>query len=254
MHTRESLLEQLKEMGIDPKGTLLVHSSMKAIGEVEGGADTVLDVLCEYMKDGLLVLPTHTWAQMSPTYTVFNVENEPSCVGILTNLFRKRDGVYRSNHPTHSVAAIGRDAKEYISGEELSTTPCSRTGCWGKLYDRDASILFIGCSLKRNTFLHGVEEWENTPDRLAAEPQNFTVVAPDGQIYTVPQYRHQAGNPVFDVSEHYDKMEPVFVQGGAVWYGTLGDAKCIIGSAVRMADITAEYLRRDPKLFDRQEW
>lgn len=36
MHTRSSLMKQLERMGIDPQGTLLVHSSLKSIGEVEG--------------------------------------------------------------------------------------------------------------------------------------------------------------------------------------------------------------------------
>lgn len=36
MHTRSSLMKQLEGMGIDPQGTLLVHSSLKSIGEVEG--------------------------------------------------------------------------------------------------------------------------------------------------------------------------------------------------------------------------
>lgn len=36
MHTRSSLMKQLEKMGIDPQGTLLVHSSLKSIGEVEG--------------------------------------------------------------------------------------------------------------------------------------------------------------------------------------------------------------------------
>ena len=56
MYTKDDLMRGLKEMNIDPRGTLLVHSSMKAIGPVEGGADTVLDALSEYMRDGLLVL------------------------------------------------------------------------------------------------------------------------------------------------------------------------------------------------------
>ena len=70
MYTKEQLMSHLAEMGVDPKGTLLVHSSMKAIGAVDGGADTVLDALQEYMKDGLLVLPTHTWSSISHTRNV----------------------------------------------------------------------------------------------------------------------------------------------------------------------------------------
>ena len=158
MYTKSDLLRDLAAMNIDPNGTLLVHSSVKAVGAVEGGAEAILDALCDYMQNGLLILPTHTWRQMNETYTVFDSRTEPSCVGALTNLFMKRDGVVRSLHPTHSVAARGADAESYTAGEELTTTPCARNGCWGKLYDRRAQILFLGCSLKSNTYLHGVEE------------------------------------------------------------------------------------------------
>lgn len=250
MYTKQDLLDALRAMHVDPHGTLLVHSSMKAIGEVEGGADTVLDALCEYMEDGLLVLPTHTWRQMNETYTVFDSRTEPSCVGLLTNLFMRRDGVHRSLHPTHSVAARGKDAADYTAGEEKTLTPCPRNGCWGKLYDRRAQILFIGCSLKSNTYLHGVEEWVDTPNRLKPTPQDFTVIDKHGDAHTVTQYRHHTSAPVVDPSEHYDKMEPLFVSGGAVTYGTFGDARCILGDAVKMADLTVPYLERDPHLFD----
>ena len=54
MYTKEDLKEYLKAMWLTGKETILVHSSMKSIGEVEGRADTVLDALIEYFKDGLL--------------------------------------------------------------------------------------------------------------------------------------------------------------------------------------------------------
>lgn len=126
MYTKEDLLKQLEDMKIDKKGTLLVHSSMKSIGQVDGGADTVLDVFSQYMKDGLLVLPTHTWAYINKNNPRFYVDKSPSCVGILTELFRKRPGVVRSLRPTHSVAALGKDAKEFVAGDEKCDTPCSR--------------------------------------------------------------------------------------------------------------------------------
>jgi len=52
MYTYADLMNNLINSNIDRKGTLLVHSSMKAIGEVDGGADTVLNVLIDYMKEG----------------------------------------------------------------------------------------------------------------------------------------------------------------------------------------------------------
>lgn len=124
-----------------PQDTLLVHSSMKAIGPVEGGADAVLDAFSEYLAEGLLVLPTHTWAQINAEYNIFDVENEPSCVGLLTNLFRKRPGVVRSWHPTHSVAALGRDAREFASGEEQFDTPAP-----GRAATVSSTIAGLRCS------------------------------------------------------------------------------------------------------------
>lgn len=131
-HTYESLTAQLKTLGIDPCGTLLVHSSMKSMGEVEGGADTVLDVLSDYMKDGLLVSPTHTWSTINKDNPLFHVETSSCCVGILPELFRKRDNVVRSWHPTHSVAALGKDARAFTQDDHLFDTPCARGSVWGK--------------------------------------------------------------------------------------------------------------------------
>lgn len=252
-YTKDELLLHLREMRIDPTGTLLVHSSMKAIGEVVGGADTVLDALCDYMKDGLLVFPTHTWRQMNETYTVFDVRTEPSCVGLLSNMAMTRNGAVRSLHPTHSIVAIGPDAAAFANGEEHTRTPCAREGCWGKLYDRKAAILFLGCSLKCNTYLHGVEEWVDTPNRLNPVAQVFTVIDYDGIAHAVPQHRHHTWDPVVDPSEHYDKMLPAFEEGGAITHGRFGDAACVLADAVKMADITIPFLHADPHLFDNDD-
>ena len=147
MHTQQTLITQLSNLSVDPAGTLMVHISYKAIGEVEGRADAVLDALMDYMKPGLLVLPAHTWDNVGKQNPVMDVLHTPSCVGVLTELFRKRPGVSRSLHPTHSLAAYGKDAEDFVSGEELIDTPCGKGGSYDKLWERDAQILLIGVGL-----------------------------------------------------------------------------------------------------------
>lgn len=56
------LLQDLADMGLTGQETILIHSSMKSIGPVDGGADTVLDALMEFFRPGLLLLPTHSMA------------------------------------------------------------------------------------------------------------------------------------------------------------------------------------------------
>ena len=247
MYTKSNILDALASMQIDPQGTLLIHSSMKAIGPVENGADTVLDACIEYMRDGLLVFPTHTWSEHNLVDNVYHPLTEPSCVGILTNLFLKRNGVVRSLHPTHSVAAIGKDAVAFVAGEELCDTPCPRHGCWGKLYDRKAQILFLGCSLKRNTFIHGVEEWNKIPQRIAEHPRPIKIVMPDGSLFDRPFYGHNC--PVGDVSFNYDKLLPAFLATGIARKGQVGDAECYVCDAVGMADLTSAFLKKNPDVF-----
>lgn len=248
MYTKKDMIDGLLQLGVNSTDTLMVHSSMKAIGQVEGGADTVLDAFTQYMKEGLLIFPTHTWEQMNDEYNVFDPKVEPSCVGILTNLFRARPGVDRSLHPTHSVAALGKDSKEYTSGDDQYDTPCARNGCWGKLYDRKAKILFLGCSLKRNTFLHGVEEWKQIPNRLMEKPRQLKVVTYDGKVIDRPLRGHHS--TVGDVSQNYDKMLEPFVNLGIAKQGKIGDATSVLCDAVAMADLTTKLLTKNPQLFD----
>lgn len=249
MYTKKELIDAIIKIGIKPTDTLLVHSSMKAIGEVDGGADTVLDAFIDYLSDdGLLIFPTHTWEQINDEYNVFNPMTEPSCVGLLTNLFMKRPGVIRSLHPTHSVAALGKDAKEYTFGEEHFDTPCSRNGCWGKLYDRNAKILFLGCSLKKNTFLHGVEEWNQIPYRLMEKPRQLKIIKADGSIINRPLHSHFF--PKGDISQNYDKMLAPFLHYKAANKGKIGHAWSVLCDAVQMAEITTKFLQRNPKLFE----
>ena len=100
MHTKNTLIKDIEHAGIKPNGTLIIHSSMKSLGQVEGGAETVLDVFIEYMKEGLLLFPTHSWSEKNLKDGIYNPKTEPSNVGILPNLFMKRDGcstIYASN-------------------------------------------------------------------------------------------------------------------------------------------------------------
>jgi len=248
MYTREQLTAQIAALGIKPNDTLMIHSSMKAIGEVEGGADTVLDVFMDYLGDeGLLLLPTHSWATMKAEHPVFDPEEEPSCVGILTNLFRKRPGVIRSLHPTHSVAAYGKHAAAYTAGEENFNTPCPPTGCWGRLSDVGAKILFLGCPMARNTFIHSVEEKYDIPNRLTPFFFDFSIRMPDGTLKPYPMRGHQA--PCGDISRFYGKLETEFISRGAAYRGTFGDAACILGDAKKMEEITGEHLLEDPDFF-----
>lgn len=247
-YTKQRLKQDLAAMGLTGAETILIHSSMKSIGEVEGGADTVLDALMEYFAQGLLLLPTHTWRFMDGGNTVFDVRNSPCCVGILPELFRQRPGVIRSLHPTHSMAAYGKDAAAYLAGELETSTPCAPGGCYDRLRTVHGKILLLGVTHARNTFIHSVEEVLNVPHRLTDKPLKLTVVDEAGESHTAYMRRHyNADQP--HISEDFVKLEQAYLDCGAAQNTKLGDAKCILCDAEGLFRVTRHVLAPNPEAF-----
>lgn len=243
MYAKQDLLTHLQALGVDPAGTLMVHISYKAIGEVDGRGDAVLDALCEHMRPGLLVLPAHTWANVGAKNPVMDALYTPSCVGALTELFRKRPGVCRTLHPTHSLAALGADAEAFAAGEERVTTPCGKGGAYYKLWARDAQILLLGINFTRNTFIHGIEEWDGAKGTISPDKSDMYVITPPGQRLYTPQYRHCSRLS----SETFTKLEPEAIQKGILTLGRFGDATARLMRAAPLREMVAARLRDDPE-------
>ncbi len=254
MYTKEALKQCLKEMGLTGKETIMVHSSMKSIGDVEGGADTVVDAFMEFFEDGLFMTPTHTWAQMSAEYATFNPQTETACVGIIPNIFRQRKGVVRSLHPTHSIAAYGKKAAEYVKGEENATSPCPAGGCWDRLREVDAKILLLGVTHKRNTYIHSVDEVLDIPDRLTKEPTLMHIVMPDGSLKDVQMYRHYNSKVANWISEEFDKLIPAFEGLGATCKTTFGDADCILCDAPKLFEVCEKIFTKESSAIIEREY
>ena len=233
MITKEQLRNDLAAMQIKPTDTLLIHSSMKSIGPVEGGADTVLDMLMDYFKDrGLLVFPTLTYRILQEEHPRFDVRKTPSIVGILSELFRQRPGVIRSLHPTHSVAAYGRDAAEFTAGHEKADTPMPKGSPWWKLLERRGKILFIGTGVCCNTFLHGMDEWLELPDMRSKTPRTLEIVDYDGRILKMNLHCHALGR-----NAYYGCCETPFEAAGALIRGKFGNAPCHLLDCRSMAKV-----------------
>lgn len=218
MLLKKDILDFLASNNIKNTDTLLIHTSMRSLGQVEGGCDGIIDAFKEYLSKGLFLVPTHTWLTVGNTVSVYDVKTEKPCIGALpTVAMQRKDGI-RSLHPTHSVKAFGDRAEEFVRGEQNCKTPCPKGGVWNRLYDENAVILLVGVGLNRNTYIHAIDEMLNLPDRLV-EPVDITIVDYDGNKYDVNFRKHgQTGYAFF---ENYRKpLEYV----GALKNAKLGDA------------------------------
>ena len=63
-YTKTQLYKQLEQINAPRKSVVMVHSSLRAVGDTEGRGEGLLEVLIDYFtsEGGLLCIPTHTWA------------------------------------------------------------------------------------------------------------------------------------------------------------------------------------------------
>jgi len=194
--TLDSAVDQisanLKTLGIRPGGILLVHSSLKSLGKVSGGPETVIRGLLDALQaDGTLLMPALSYRSVTPSFPFFDIATTPTCVGMIPEHFRTRPGSLRSCHPTHSVCGLGPHAQHMLEGHVLDDTPCGTNSPFRRLRDRGGGqLLFLGCGLKPNTSIHAVEELVEPPYLFRQERATIEIIDHDGTRRTRSYRQH----------------------------------------------------------------
>lgn len=243
MINKEDILKQLEVFRVAVGKPVLVHTSLKAIGEIDGGAETLLSALISYFtKDGgLLCIPTHTW-----TKDVIDMRNSETCVGILSNVAVAHPDGVRSVHPTHSIKVFGDHDKalEFVREEAYVNTPTSPDGCYGNFYREDGYILLIGVGHDKNTFLHCVEEKLAVPNRLTKDMVERTIIHKDGS--GEKRYLHWFDeSKIPDVSAYFGKFEPAFRYHECILDGFIGNANVQLCRASKMKEVVELIYKRN---------
>jgi aminoglycoside 3-N-acetyltransferase len=180
----------LRVAGVRKGGSLLVHSSLRSLGRVAGGAETVIKGLLAALGDeGTLLMPGLTYERVTSANPTFSVLGTPSNVGLIPEYFRLRPGTRRSVHPTHSVCATGPLADAFLAEHLEDSTPVGPHSPFRKLRDNGGQILMLGCGLRPNTSMHGVEELVEPP-YLYADPLLYRLILADGQVIEKTYRRH----------------------------------------------------------------
>ena len=247
MNTFDSLKADLVRLGIKPTDTVTMHSSMKKIGQTEGGGDTVIDVFFDYLgKDGLFVLPSHSWGNIRYYGNIYDIKRVASCLGLLPNLMLARENVYRSLHPTHSVCAFGKDAENFVDGELGATEFVPRTGCYHKLLERGGKIMLVGVDQHSNTFLHGLETWETdgTPSWYRDTPVYYKIKLPNGELADSHVY-----HTTLDTSKYFYKVMDAVLAEESTVVGKFGEADTLVMDCEKTYPILADMFRENPRMF-----
>lgn len=238
------IIDDLVVLGITKGDNLLVHSSLHSLGEFEDKAKIVIEALLSVLgKDGTLIMPTLSYENVTLNYPYFDVKKTPSCVGGLTEYFRQRKDILRSVHPTHSFAAVGADASDYLQDHYLDNTPAGKNSPLVKLKKANGKILFIGCKLRPNTSMHAVEELVEPPYLFGKESVYF-ITDNEGK-----QYRKKYRNHNFiGYRQRYDRIEKI-IDKKYLSRGKILSADSFLLDSAKMWEVALKKLSEEPFYF-----
>lgn len=158
------LIEGFIKAGIKKGDILFIHSSLKGLGYIEGGPQTVIKALKETVgNEGTLIFPVFT-INMSMEQTLndpshlFNPSSSLSTVGSISNTFLKGENIHRSLHPTHSVAAWGKHAEDIVKNHHLAKTNFGGGTPFGRFLDLNGKLMGLGINYNNVTFYHTYED------------------------------------------------------------------------------------------------
>ena len=209
--TRKELAEGFRRVGLSAGDGVIVHSSFKSFGGVEGGPATVIEALKDVLTpDGTLMMPAFNQlrAFQEGGEGIFDPRTTPAVTGVITDTFWRMEGVLRSLDPSHSFAAWGKNAKRYLENHHrtLSVGPDSPLELLGR---EDGKGLLLGVGYRANTYHHVVEiivGCKCVGERTQAVP----VRLPDGRTVMGRTWTWRSRNcPIDDGATRYGpQMKP----------------------------------------------
>lgn len=195
--TRADLAQDLARLGIARGDTVFLHSSLKSLGYVEGGAASVIGALQDAVgAEGTLLVPTYYLPAGTVKATcelegyVFDPRIHGTNMGRLPETFLAETATHRSVHPTHSVSAWGRHAEYLTSGHHEAPSIFGVGSPWERFVNlKGAKVLGLGVSMGPVTFYHVLEDalGEAFPEKIW-EPRTYRLPCLDktGQRWEVP--------------------------------------------------------------------
>jgi len=152
------------KLGVKDGHVLFIHSAMSKLN-INFPPARLLEILLETVgNEGTLLFPCWHYIGRAEVYlrdpdSIFDVDNSSTTLGFLNELVRKHPQAVRSMHPTVSICAIGKYAKELTETHHLDIYPCGYLSPWYKMLQYPhVKIIGLGEKVVSLSFVKCVED------------------------------------------------------------------------------------------------
>lgn len=233
-------MNDLREnLGVKPGDRIVAHTSLKSIGQVAGGAVTVIEALIEALggtERGTLMMPCFN----GPAEEI-DLRSTPCRLGLIPEAFRTYPGVIRSQNWTHSVAVTGCDAKA-IAAAHRGREPLGEGSPFHKLTELGGYVLHIGCDMSSCSLVHVAESVIGAPYQhigYANYGGPVRLIVDDANRYVCVTKEKPGCSKGFTVVQHEAERQ------GLLTKGSVGSADTLKIKGADVLGVACRLLRKD---------
>jgi len=253
----EKLKSGLKKMGIVESDTLMVHVNFNPENGFQGTPLDLVNALAELGGEkGNLLMVSIPFRGAAYDYLAlgkgFNVKKTLSMMGLVTEMFRRREGTFRSLHPTHPVLAYGKDAERLVADHERCLFPCGAGSPFEKFHQLKGKILFLDVGFGAITFFHYVEDLlkERLPFPIYDERLfSATVTDSKGENRVVQTYAFNK-----EIPRSAQKLETEMLRKGKILKGRVGNSRFMLVLAEDVVSCQTAMVEAGNYPYDLSRW
>lgn len=253
---KEDIVNELTRMGLKKNDVVMVHTSLKSMGYVCGGAQTVIEALIEIIgEDGAIMMPTQSWKNLDPkdgvhwdadesdwqrirdNWPAYDKNITPTnTMGAVAEMFRQWPGSIRSDHPARSVCAYGKYADYLTRNHDLSNifgegSPIAR------LYELDGKVLLLGVGYDKNTSIHLADVRAEYPEKHNCT--EYSAIKENGKRVW------KKYDTLFVDGEDFEEIGKAFEEKGSVSKGLIGEAEIRLMKQRDIVDYAVEWIEKN---------
>lgn len=181
MHSREELADGFRLLGLAPGDVVMVHASVRSVGEIAGGPDQIHLAIKDAITDtGTLVMyascpeyydevgrgvhPGSIEAALLDKMPAFDARSARAARdnGTLVEFFRSFPGSLVNDHVARFV--VWGDQASHLISEQPWDFALGKGSVLDRFHQLGGKILLIGCDHDTVTFLHYAEHLLDVPD------------------------------------------------------------------------------------------
>jgi len=240
--TREDVASSLHALGVTRGDSVYIRAGLRALGPLAGSVEDVfLGGLFDAIGDeGTLLVPAFVpiskiWERDIP----ISDRHARSYAGAVSNMVLEHPRALRSDHPTHSFAAVGREAESILrghTGDHACFEPIR------KLMALDGKMLLIGCHLTSPGFstVH-LAQYD-----LGLSRRHYSRLLRRVRVSASPdRYYRPIESP--GCSNGFGVFYSDYIDAGNLATGYVGDAWTVVVGAARAYAVEKDRLRADPR-------